>query len=559
MMTLVTLFVIILTLTGFSCFWLESTTIYIEYMIYNINNINYRFYLLIDTIRLIFFLTVLLIRIRVMIFSSEYILGEKTYMGFHILVLVFIIRIVFLIFSPNILSGMLGWDGLGLSSYLLVIYYSREKSFNSGMITALTNRLGDALLLFTIGFFLTYYRWRIKLIRQFSLRVSLIPFILLIIGCSTKRAQLPFCAWLPAAIAAPTPVSSLVHSSTLVTAGVYLFLRHEQIFKDLLIRDYLLFLGLATIILSSLSALYEYDIKKIVALSTLSQLGVMVVSIGLGLRAVAFFHLLAHAYFKALLFICTGRIIHRRNNYQDIRVMGTSPQVKPIVLSFIIVSMLRLSGLPFMSAFFSKEMILEGLISLNYSLIEMLIFFFGAILTLLYRARFLWFVYWTYNKKSNISFLEDIRLPNFSRIMILVFPALFGGWLIKKYMFASFMLFTRSTSFKLCLLSSLLLCLFTLPVLIQKGFGINWGWYKFRLARIWIMPFFRAQLITQNIPLHSLSLTRGIDRGVVTLFTRKLFSVSYWDTDYLKISIFTQSKLLIVLACWFSVIIFLNY
>lgn len=156
-------------------------------------------------------------------------------------------------------------------------------------------------------------------------------------------------------MAAPTPVSSLVHSSTLVTAGIYLLIRHNDIFVNRGVSPYLILTGTLTIIIASFRALQEIDLKKIVALSTLRQLGVIALALGLGAITASFFHLLRHAFFKALLFLTTGAIIHNSNNYQDLRTIGGAIKVLPIASRFCLISILRLIGFPFISAFFFQR------------------------------------------------------------------------------------------------------------------------------------------------------------------------------------------------------------
>jgi len=198
---------------------------------------------------------------------------------------------------------------------------------------------------------------------------------------------------LPAAIAAPTPVSSLVHSSTLVTAGVYLLIRHELLFLSNKFTFYMIIIGTLTIILASVSALFETDLKKIVALSTLRQLGIIFLRLGLGRYIIRYFHLLTHAFFKALLFLCTGAIIHRRKDYQDLRFTGASSLSLPTTNRFILISRFRLIGFPFISAFFSKEIILEIIILKNFNFIIYFLIILGVLLTALYRRRFIFLVF----------------------------------------------------------------------------------------------------------------------------------------------------------------------
>lgn len=183
---------------------------------------------------------------------------------------------------------------------------------------------------------------------------------LLALAAFTKRAQVPFSAWLPAAIAAPTPVSSLVHSSTLVTAGVYLLCRFSPLFPNTVVINLLLPVGVATILLAGARALFESDIKKVVALSTLRQLGLIIRALGVFIPEIALFHLLTHAFFKALLFMTVGNLIHLTDRFQDSRKTGSEPVVAGPTLLFRLVANFSLIGLPYMAGFYSKDLIIEA-------------------------------------------------------------------------------------------------------------------------------------------------------------------------------------------------------
>lgn len=180
---------------------------------------------------------------------------------------------------------------------------------------------------------------------------------LVILAAITKRAQIPFSAWLPAAMAAPTPVSALVHSSTLVTAGVYLLIRFSEVIG---VNMFLMYVSVFTIILSGVGANFEIDLKKIIALSTLSQLGVIIITLSLGLVELTFFHLISHALFKSLLFLCAGAYIHRYGDIQDIRFLGGVGKIFPLTSFLFIGCSLSLCGFPFLSGFYSKDLILES-------------------------------------------------------------------------------------------------------------------------------------------------------------------------------------------------------
>merc|ERR1712142_219321 len=220
---------------------------------------------------------------------------------------------------------------------------------------------------------------------------SKILIYLLILSACTKRAQIPFSAWLPAAIAAPTPVSALVHSSTLVTAGVYLIIRLNFIFCSSNSTNFLLFMGIITILLAGAAAIFEIDIKKVIALSTLSQLGVIIIILG-GIEPVlSFFHLLRHAYFKAILFICAGIIIHNMKDYQDIRKIRIILNVIPVTFRVIIVANLSLCGLPFLRGFYSKDIILEVIIISTIRLVIFIMIIVATFFTVAYSCRMSFF------------------------------------------------------------------------------------------------------------------------------------------------------------------------
>jgi NADH-ubiquinone oxidoreductase chain 5 len=214
---------------------------------------------------------------------------------------------------------------------------------------------------------------------------------LVLLAAITKRAQIPFSAWLPAAIAAPTPVSALVHSSTLVTAGVYLLIRFNILFVDSVLGQFLLLIGGLTIFMAGLGANFEFDLKKIIALSTLRQLGLIIRILAIGFPKLAFFHLLTHALFKALLFICAGAIIHNIKNSQDIRIMGSLINQIPLTTACLNVANLALCGIPFLAGFYSKDLILE-VVSLSYvNMFSFFLYFFSTGLTVCYSFRLVFY------------------------------------------------------------------------------------------------------------------------------------------------------------------------
>lgn len=357
----------------FLFFLFKDLVYFFEFEIININSCNFILNFIFDWIRLLFISFVLFISSIVIFYRIEYIKQDIYKIRFIYLVFLFILSIIFLIIRPNLISILLGWDGLGLISYCLVIYFQNYKSYNAGILTALSNRIGDVALLISIGWIINIGRWNFIFYLEF-INLNSIYLLIIIIAAITKRAQIPFSSWLPAAIAAPTPVSALVHSSTLVTAGVYLLIRFN---KYLIINSYflflLLFIGRLTIFISGLGANFEIDFKKIIALSTLRQLGLIIRILSLGFMKLAFFHLLTHALFKALLFLCAGIFIHRIINFQDIRISGGFNNQIIFTLIFFNISSLALCGIPFLAGFYSKDIILEFVLISN---INIIIFFF---------------------------------------------------------------------------------------------------------------------------------------------------------------------------------------
>jgi len=281
----------------------------------------------------------------------------------------------------------LGWDGLGIVSFILVIYYQNPKSLAAGIITALTNRIGDVLLLVSIGWTLNQGHWFILNIWDSSISTLQIMFIIL--AAITKRAQVPFSSWLPAAIAAPTPVSALVHSSTLVTAGVFLLIRFYPFLHTCkYFNNTILLVAVVTIFIAGLRATTECDAKKIIALSTLRQLGIIITRLGFNLPNLAFFHILTHALFKALLFICAGSFIDSHLHTQDLRWIGNITNQIPVAVRCVTLANIALCGFPFIAGFYSKDIILEAAINGQNNILILIITIFRLGLTSFYSIRF---------------------------------------------------------------------------------------------------------------------------------------------------------------------------
>nr|AND96433.1 NADH deshydrogenase subunit 5 [Onthophagus sp. BMNH679869] len=417
-------------------FMVLDYTMMLEFQLISINSCQILMTVLFDWMSLLFMSFVLFISSMVIYYSYNYMEGDLNMNRFIMLVCMFVLSMMLLIISPNLISILLGWDGLGLVSYCLVIYYQNVKSYNAGMITALSNRIGDVFILLSIAWMMNYGSFNYYFYMDY-MKMDKILYIsmFILIAAMTKSAQIPFSSWLPAAMAAPTPVSSLVHSSTLVTAGIYLLIRFN-LSMSYNCMMFMLFIGSMTMFMAGLGANYEFDLKKIIALSTLSQLGLMMSILSLGEYKLAFFHLLTHALFKALLFMCGGCMIHNLNNCQDIRFMGNMINLMPLTCSFFIISNMALCGLPFLSGFYSKDLILE-IVSMNYLNIYIyLIFFISTGLTVSYTFRLLYYVIIGNFNNFTLNLISDnnnlIMLKGMSGLIMFV---IFGGSMLMWLMF----------------------------------------------------------------------------------------------------------------------------
>nr|QUB07105.1 NADH dehydrogenase subunit 5 [Plateumaris sericea] len=404
-------------------FLMYDYSLIIELNLFTLNFSSYSMILLFDWISLLFISFVLLISSLVIYYSSDYMENELFLNRFILLVVLFVVSMVLMIISPNLLSILLGWDGLGLVSYCLVIYYQNIKSFNAGMLTVLSNRVGDVSLLMAIIWMVNFGSWNFMFYMEIMKEDFLMKLIsyLVVLAAFTKSAQIPFSSWLPAAMAAPTPVSALVHSSTLVTAGVYLLIRFNLSFSMNLTYLFL-FISSVTMFMSGLAANFEFDLKKIIALSTLSQLGLMMSILFLGDYYLSFFHLLTHALFKALLFLCAGVMIHNLGNYQDIRYMGNLINTMPLTCAYFNICNFALCGLPFMSGFYSKDLIVEVMSMMYLNMFIYLIFYMSIGLTVCYSFRLTYYsLVGNFNYNNMNSFIESkIMLKGMSGLILFV-------------------------------------------------------------------------------------------------------------------------------------------
>lgn len=495
-------------------FILIPKTIIINWTIISLQTTKITFPLILDKWGIIFSCTVRFISANVLWFSEFYISQEPNKKRFCNLVIIFILSMNFLIFIPRIICLLLGWDGLGIVSFILVIYYQNSKAIAGGIITALINRVGDAILLLSIGLILKIGHWSI--LALWDRKINLIMSLLIIVAAITKSAQIPFSSWLPAAIAAPTPVSALVHSSTLVTAGVFIIFRfHYALHKFSLFSFILIITASLTILIAGIAAIAECDIKKIIALSTLSQLGVIIATLRAGIPELAFFHLITHAIFKALLFLTAGTLIFHQRHRQDLRSIGDLIFCSPTAITAILIANISLCGAPFLSGFYSKDFILEITLFSSTNVIATIFIFLATILTISYSARIIIILIWNSTNRTPWIRIHNkdnqVQLP----LLLLTIGAIVIGtrlnWLIFNYQPLPIL---PSLTKNIPLLVSMARIIFTYFIIISK-IPMREKMPKFHLfnSQIWFLqPLSSQNVIT--IPLFTAHFfTKTIDQG----------------------------------------------
>jgi len=389
------------------------------------------------------------------IYSISYMSEDPHLSRFMSYLSFFTFCMLMLVTADNLIQVFFGWEGVGVASYLLInFWFTRLQANKSAIKALLVNRVGDiGLALGIMGIFSVFHTTDISLINSCAYLFKDTPFfflgyefdiltcisILLFVGCVGKSAQLGLHTWLPDAMEGPTPVSALIHAATMVTAGVFLLGRCSALFEEAPAALYFIaYLGAMTSFFAATTGLVQNDLKRVIAYSTCSQLGYMIFACGLSMYNIGVFHLMNHAFFKALLFLSAGSVIHAVSDEQDMRKMGALIQQLPLTYSMMLIGTLALIGFPFLTGFYSKDAILEGAYA-HYSVKGNFSFCLGSISALCtsyysFRLIFLTFICKAQGHKHYYSNVHDAPVIMAAPLILLAFGSIFGGYLSKDMM-----------------------------------------------------------------------------------------------------------------------------
>nr|YP_002317308.1 NADH dehydrogenase subunit 5 [Achalinus meiguensis]ACJ14786.1 NADH dehydrogenase subunit 5 [Achalinus meiguensis] len=424
----------------------DTTTLSLQPFITTTENIHISITL--DSLSVTFAPIALFITWSIIEFSTWYMSADPKTNKFVKFLLIFLISMLTITTANNMYQLFIGWEGVGIMSFLLIGWWSARPDANTAAMQAIIyNRIGDIGLIITTVWLLSLSSINFQeLLQQ---KMSALPMIGLIAAAMGKSAQFFLHPWLPSAMEGPTPVSALLHSSTMVVAGIFLLIRLHPILDNKAMTICLI-IGATTTMFAATSATTQHDIKKIVALSTTSQLGLMMTMVGLDHPTLAFLHMMTHSFFKALLFLCSGTFIHSLNNEQDIRMMGGLHTTLPLSSTFITIASLSLMGTPFLSGFYSKDTILETMSNSHTNSWALLTTLAATLLSSIYSMRIITFTLTHYPRTKHWAHQETKTVV--PTLLRLTSASIFTGALTKLSAMQTTTTVTMPTTIKLAAL-----------------------------------------------------------------------------------------------------------